>query len=115
MKRRDFLKTAGATTALGVLAGCREREVVYLHQSVKRPTVRDGWRPWVCSQCAGGCGAQVRIAGEEAKKVEGAKDDPSSRGGLCALGQSTLQEHYDPDRPACASNRRAGVDLGTKR
>ncbi len=102
--RRDFLKTAGAAAAVGTLAGCREREQALLTQAVGRPKVADGWHEWVCNQCSGACGAQVRIAAEEAKKIEGRADDPSSRGGLCALGQSALQEHYDPDRyrePRC--------------
>ncbi len=100
MKRRTFLQTAGAGAAVTLLAGCRERETVLLEQAVRRGGVRDGWKPWVCGECAGGCGAQVRVVSAEAKKIEGQPEDPSSRGGLCALGQSTLQGHYDPDRPS---------------
>ncbi|MEM6701929.1 MAG: molybdopterin dinucleotide binding domain-containing protein [Acidobacteriota bacterium] len=95
--RRDFLKAGGTAAALGVLAGCREREQALLTQPVGRPKVADGWHDWVCTQCPGACAATVRVAQEEAKKIEG-RPEGGVGGGLCGLGHSALQEHYDPDR-----------------
>ena len=56
------------------------------------------WRPGVCRQCAAACGIQVRVVDRNAKKIEGNEAHPGSRGGVCALGHSLLQELYNPDR-----------------
>lgn len=45
-----------------------------------------------------GCGIRVRTVDGKAKKIEGNDLHPVNRGGLCALGQASLQGLYNPDR-----------------
>ena len=71
-------------------------------------------KPGVCTQCAAGCGLQVRVMEGDAevtrkgqlglmsmglaKKLEGNPAHPVNRGRLCAWGQAGLQVTYNPDR-----------------
>jgi len=48
--------------------------------------------------CPAGCGISVRTREGRAKKIEGNPLHPVNQGRLCALGQSGLQELYNPDR-----------------
>lgn len=89
--------TAGAT----LLDGCTSREEVFIEQRVTNTGALPGetvWLPGVCRQCAAACGIRVRVVDGNAKKIEGNEAHPVSRGGVCALGHSLLQELYNPDR-----------------
>jgi menaquinone reductase, molybdopterin-binding-like subunit len=52
----------------------------------------------VCTLCPGGCGIRVRKVGNRAVGIEGQKDHPINRGGLCPLGLAGLQFLYGPSR-----------------
>jgi anaerobic selenocysteine-containing dehydrogenase len=83
-----------------MLDGCTD-EPQYLVQQVRQSGPLPGepvWRPGVCRQCSAGCGIQVRVVDGNAKKIEGLRAHPVSRGGVCAMGHSLLQELYNPDR-----------------
>jgi len=89
--------TAGAT----VLDGCTSDEEHFIIQQVRQSGALPGetvWRPAVCRQCSAGCGVHVRVVDGNAKKIEGNPAHPVSRGGVCAIGHSLLQELYNPDR-----------------
>ena len=110
MRRRDFLKASAIGAGVSLLEGCREPER-FLVQVPVRPGVLQGesvWSATTCGQCSAGCGIQVRVVDGNAKKVEGSPLHPVSRGGVCALGHSLLQEIYNPDR-LLAPHRRVGV------
>jgi len=111
LRRRDFLKTTTLAAGVALIEGCRGAEEQFLVQPVRRPLrplPSEGvWLPSVCRQCAAGCGIRVRVVDGDAKKVEGNPDHPVNRGGVCALGQSLLQELYNPDR-ILAPQRRTG-------
>ena len=102
MRRREFLKTSTVAVGVSLLEGCRRQEEQFLVQPPTRPAgVLQGqsvWSPSVCQQCAAGCGILVRVVDGNAKKVEGLEAHPVNRGGVCALGHSSLQELYNPDR-----------------
>ena len=101
MRRRDFLRTSTVAVGVSLLEGCRSTEEQFLVQVPRRPGVLQGetvWRASVCAQCSAGCAVQVRVVDGNAKKVEGTPDYPVNHGGVCALGQSLLQELYNPDR-----------------
>ncbi|MSR23086.1 MAG: hypothetical protein EXR92_06050 [Gemmatimonadetes bacterium] len=102
MRRRDFFKASTAGISLTVLQGCEKKEEEqFIVQVPLRPGVLQGesvWRPGVCRQCSAACGIQVRVVDGNAKKIEGLPDNPINQGGVCALGQSLLQELYNPDR-----------------
>ena len=115
--RRELLQ--GATTALSaaagasLLQGCRRREEVWLEQPVGRTSALPGasiYRGSVCLECPAACGVTVRTVDGDAKKLEGTPGNPVGLGGLCALGQSSLQELYHPDRVVQPLRRVDGSD-----
>jgi anaerobic selenocysteine-containing dehydrogenase len=104
MRRRDFLKLAGASAAGTVLfAGCTIPESDLLLQS---PALlpedllagHDQWFATVCRLCPAGCGVIVRVMDGRAKKLEGNPVHPINMGKLCARGQAGVQVVYHPDR-----------------
>ncbi|MEE2776315.1 MAG: molybdopterin-dependent oxidoreductase [Acidobacteriota bacterium] len=100
MKRRTFLKTSALAAGASLLQSCAEDEQ-YLVQPLERQPGRPGVSRWlnsVCGQCQAGCGTRIRIVDGDARKIEGQPDHPINHGGLCALGQAGLQDHYNPDR-----------------
>ena len=99
VNRRAVLKGGAAAAGVTLLQGCRERELLLFEQPMERPG-RPGVpikRSSVCQQCPAGCWTEVKVVEGDAKKLEGA-GGPINDGGLCALGQSSLQELYNPDR-----------------
>lgn len=116
MKRRDFLKISATGGAAFALEGCSKQGapfVRFIPEEALVPGIAV-WRPGVCSQCAAGCGLQVRVMQGDAevvrngqsgvikmglaKKLEGSPQHPVNRGKLCARGQAGLQVTYNPDR-----------------
>ncbi len=99
--RREFLKILGAGGGL-VAAGCGEKVPEKLIPYVVQPDeVIPGIATWYassCNECSAGCGILVRNREGRAVKIEGNPHHPVNRGGLCTLGQSSLQALYDPDR-----------------
>ncbi|MBI4950059.1 MAG: molybdopterin-dependent oxidoreductase [Deltaproteobacteria bacterium] len=106
MKRRDFLKFigiggvgAGAGFVLGKVSKPPGAKLIpYL---IPPEDIVPGVATWyasVCTLCGAGCGTLVRVMEGRAKKVEGNPGHPVNRGGLCALGQSSVQALYNPDR-----------------
>lgn len=116
MNRRDFLKIGAVGSAAAALNGCG-KSGTQLIRFVPEETLVPGvavWRPGVCTQCAAGCGLQVRVMEGDAevvrsgqlgvikmglaKKLEGNPNHPVNHGKLCAWGQAGLQATYNPDR-----------------
>ncbi len=101
ISRRGFLTLTVASTA-GVAAGCGGRELGNLMEAAsEEDRVPSGVERWVttgCNLCPGGCGARVRCINTRAVKLEGNPIHPLSHGGLCPVGQASLQLLYSPDR-----------------
>jgi anaerobic selenocysteine-containing dehydrogenase len=116
MDRRNFLKISAVGGATAALDGCGKPEhqlIRFIPDEELVPGVAQ-WKPGVCTQCAAGCGLQVRVMEGEAevtrhgqmgllsmglaKKLEGNAAHPVNRGKLCAWGQAGLQVTYNPDR-----------------
>lgn len=104
VSRRRFLQILGASSAGAALAGCADDKTQLLKPRVKSegeggqiPGV-PVWFSSTCTECSAGCGVAVKVVDGRAIKIEGALEHPTNRGGLCALGQSSLQSLYDPDR-----------------
>ena len=102
VKRRDFLKILGVTTAATAATGCSTDHVRKLIPYVASP---DGTVPGVsnyfastCRECATSCGILVETRDGRALKVEGNPNTELNRGALCAKGQASLQGLYNPDR-----------------
>ena len=102
VKRRDFLKILGVTTAATAATGCSTDHVRKLIPYVASP---DSTVPGVsnyyastCRECATSCGILVETRDGRALKIEGNPNTELNRGALCAKGQSALQGLYNPDR-----------------
>ena len=51
-----------------------------------------------CSLCEATCGVVVTVDGDQVVSIRGDKDDPMSKGYLCAKGPALADIHHDPDR-----------------
>ncbi|HET7214734.1 MAG TPA: molybdopterin-dependent oxidoreductase [Terriglobia bacterium] len=116
MDRRNFLKFSAIGSATAALDACGKPEhqlIRFIPEEELVPGVAQ-LKPGVCTQCAAGCGLQVRVMEGEAevtrhgqlgllsmglaKKLAGNPAHPVNRGKLCAWGQAGLQVTYNPDR-----------------
>ncbi len=110
--RRDFLKLIGAGAAFAA-AGCSRKPVEKILPYIKAPEeITPGKAVWyasTCSECPAACGVLIKTREGRPIKLEGLREHPLSRGGLCARGQASLLNLYDPDR----LRGPAGVTRGT--
>ncbi len=125
LKRRSFLKVLGWGGAGAALAAC-DRPSFIAHREGRNPVVSylvpeefvipgiGIWYASTCQQCPSACGIHGRVREGRALKLEGNPDSPLNKGKLCAMGQSGLQTHYNPDRLTRPRVRRGGqfVDIG---
>jgi MoCo/4Fe-4S cofactor protein with predicted Tat translocation signal len=99
--RREFLKFLGAGAAFAA-AGCARKPVEKILPYVKAPEeVSPGnalYFASTCSDCPASCGTLIKTREGRPIKIEGNKSHPLSRGALCARGQSSILNLYDPDR-----------------
>ena len=101
ISRRRFLQVLGATSAVGAAACANpadQKIVSYVKPDPEQVPGVAVWYSSTCTECSAGCGIRVRTREGRAVKVEGNPHSPVNRGGLCALGQASLQSLYDPDR-----------------
>jgi molybdopterin-containing oxidoreductase family iron-sulfur binding subunit len=102
VKRRDFLKILGATSATTAVVGCSSEKVGKLIPYVTSP---DNTVPGVsqyyattCRECATACGVMAEVRDGRPIKLEGNPAHPMNRGAICATGLSAMQGLYNPDR-----------------
>ncbi len=99
--RRDLLKFAGAA-AVFAAAGCArkpvEKIIPYVNQPEELIPGVANWYASTCGECAAGCGVLVKTREGRPIKMEGNPDHPLNRGKLCAVGQASVLNLYDPDR-----------------
>ncbi len=101
MTRRSFLKILGAGSATALTACARdaaEKIIPYAKAETESIPGVAVWYNSTCTECSAGCGISVRTREGRAVKVEGNPLSPVNKGGLCGLGQASLQDLYDPDR-----------------
>ncbi|HAT36946.1 MAG TPA: hypothetical protein DCS75_00525 [Gemmatimonadetes bacterium] len=101
IKRRDFLKVLGASSAGATMTGCGPSEVEKLLPYVVQPEeITPGVATWYATtcDCPDGCGMWVRTREGRAVKVEGNPEHPISQGAVCLQGYASLQHLYNPDR-----------------
>ena len=113
VKRRDFLKILGATTATTAVVGCSSEKVGKLIPYVTSP---DNTVPGVsqyyattCRECATACGVMAEVRDGRPIKLEGNPDHPLNRGAICATGLSAMQGLYNPDRYRSPMVREGGA------
>jgi MoCo/4Fe-4S cofactor protein with predicted Tat translocation signal len=99
--RREFLKFLGAGAAFAA-AGCARKPVEKILPYVKAPEeLTPGnaiYFASTCNDCPASCGTLIKTREGRPIKIEGNKSHPLSRGALCARGQSSILNLYDPDR-----------------
>jgi molybdopterin-containing oxidoreductase family iron-sulfur binding subunit len=112
--RREFLKIMGASLAMVGASGCMRRPVEKIVPYVKKPEeIIPGVANWyasTCGECDSGCGVLVKTREGRPIKFEGNPKHPVSKGALCARGQASVLNLYDPDRlrgPAEAARKGA--------
>src|SRR5919112_1515424 len=102
VKRRDFLKVLGASTAVAATVGCGTDHVEKLIPYVTSPdqTVPgvSNYYTSTCRECASACGIISETRDGRSTKLEGNPEHPLNRGALCARGQAAVQGLYNPDR-----------------
>jgi len=101
MRRRDFLKVLGATSATGVAAfSCSDREEAE-RIAAERGELSDAdltWQKAPCRYCGTGCGVEVGIKDGRAMAVRGDTASPVNRGLLCVKGYHLPAFLYGEDR-----------------
>ncbi|HEV8497395.1 MAG TPA: molybdopterin-dependent oxidoreductase [Gemmatimonadaceae bacterium] len=101
VKRREFLKVLGATSAAVAAAGCSEETgklIPYLVSPDQTVPGVSTYYATTCRECSAACGVIAETRDGRAIKLEGNPDHPVNRGALCARGQAALQGLYNPDR-----------------
>lgn len=100
--RRDFMRLFGTTAVAATAAGCVRREeekaLTYVDQPLEQTQGLPNHYATTCGECSAGCGVVVKTKEGRPVKIEGNPEHELSLGGSCALGQSTLQTLYSPDR-----------------
>ena len=101
VKRREFLKVLGASSATLAITACEEPTghlIPYLVSPDQTVPGVSTYYATTCRECAAACGVIAETRDGRAIKLEGNPDHPLNRGALCARGQSALQGLYNPDR-----------------
>lgn len=99
--RRDFMRLFGATAALGATSCVRmpaEQAIPYVNQPIESiPGVPVHYAS-TCGECSSGCGIVVRTREGRPTKLEGSPEHMLTQGGLCTVGQASIQGLYHPER-----------------
>src|SRR5215211_280902 len=112
VKRREFLKVIGATTAATTMVGCSservEKLIPYLVSPDETVPGVSTYYATTCRECSAACGVIAETRDGRTIKLEGNPAHPLNRGALCARGQAGLQALYNPDRYRTPMVRRNG-------
>src|ERR671936_484933 len=107
--RRDFLKAATATTAVGGLltldADLRPKVARAQEIRIKNAKVT----PSVCCYCSVGCGLLVHTVDGQIVNIEGNPASPVNYGNLCPKGAASFQLHVNPNRLTKVLHRAPGA------
>ena len=99
--RRDVLRLFSAGAMMSAVACVRrpsETAIPYVKQPIDQVPGVPTLYATTCGDCASGCGIVVKTREGFPVKLEGSGDHPISQGGLCAMGQASIQGLYHPER-----------------
>lgn len=99
--RREFLTVMGASMAMASAACMRKPVHKIIPYVVKPEEIVPGVPTWyasTCQECSVGCGILAKDREGRPIKLEGNPEHPVNEGALCARGQASLLNLYDPDR-----------------
>jgi Fe-S-cluster-containing dehydrogenase component/anaerobic selenocysteine-containing dehydrogenase len=101
MARREFLTLMGASLAMTGIS-CVRRPVHKIIPYVVQPEELTPGLPvhyaTHCTGCASKCGVMTKNRDGRPIKLEGLPDHPVNKGSLCARGQASILDLYDPER-----------------
>ncbi len=101
ISRRDMLKLGGAAMVFAAASCARrpaEKIVPYLNAPEEIIPGKPVYYSSTCGSCAAGCGIHVKTREGRPIKLEGNPSHPVNQGKLCARGQASILDLYDPDR-----------------
>ncbi|MBA4250200.1 MAG: molybdopterin oxidoreductase [Chlorobiaceae bacterium] len=102
ISRRKFLALVGASAALAG-AGCsdyREKgEIVAYNKKPEEIVIgKANYYSSTCSSCSLACGILIKTREGRPIKIDGNPDHPINKGKICAKGQASILNLYDPSR-----------------
>ena len=102
LSRRKFLALLGASAALAGTACTDYRdkgEIVPYNIKPEEITVgKPNYYASTCTSCANACGILIKTREGRPIKVDGNPDHPVNKGKICAKGQASILNLYDPER-----------------
>ncbi len=116
--RRKFLALLSASAAVAA-AGCsnyRDKgELIPYNKKPEEITIGNPtYYASTCSGCTNACGILIKTMEGRPIKVDGNPDHPVSKGKICAIGQASVMNLYDPERfknPIERVNRTSPKDI----
>lgn len=102
LSRRKFLALLGASAALAGTACTDYRdkgEIVPYNNKPEEITIgKPNYYASTCTACTNSCGILIKTREGRPIKVDGNPDHPVSKGKICAKGQASILNLYDPER-----------------
>jgi molybdopterin-containing oxidoreductase family iron-sulfur binding subunit len=102
ISRRKFLALLGASAAIAGTACSDYRDKGEIIPYNKKPEEiipgRPNYYASTCTSCANACGVLIKTREGRPIKLDGNPDHPVSKGKICAQGQASIMNLYDPDR-----------------
>ncbi len=102
LSRRKFLALVGASAALAGV-GCSDyRDKGEVIPYNKKPEEilpgKPNFYASTCTACSNACGILIKTREGRPVKIDGNSDHPVSKGKICAIGQASILNLYDPAR-----------------
>ncbi len=97
MTRRDFLKSAGAAGAAGLVWS---QTIPGTLGALEKQEIKGSAKfvPSICEMCTSSCTIEARVEGDKGVFIRGNPKDKSRGGKVCARGGSGFNQLYDPQR-----------------
>jgi Fe-S-cluster-containing dehydrogenase component/anaerobic selenocysteine-containing dehydrogenase len=116
MSRKQFLALLSASAAFAA-AGCtnyRDKgEIVPYNKKPEEITLgRANYYASTCTACEHACGILIKTREGRPIKVDGNPEHPVSKGKICAKGQASILNLYDPERLREPMQKFAGMGFG---
>ena len=117
LSRRNFLALLTASAAFTATACSDYRDKGEIIPYNKRPEGvvpgKPNYYASTCNGCSNNCGVLVKTREGRPIKLDGNPDNPINKGKICAIGEASILNLYDPDRLSDPHKNRRKVDWKT--